>query len=230
MPTPIRDFNGEEAMQRFSTRRLATLAFLSVLAACGGQEAPMDDVNTDATPEGGAAEVANASGLSCYLEGATPEEARQRVSPHTSLSFSIGAINVLLCYGAPAAGGREIMGGVVPYGEPWRIGDDEPTTLHVSAPVNVGGIALEPGSYSLYAIPGEGQWEFFINTNWERWGIPIDAGVRATEIASFTVSPLQLPDMVEQLRYVWEPAAGGDPGGELLLEWANTALAIPIEG
>jgi hypothetical protein len=217
-------------MKRISTRFLPSLALL-VLAACGGQEAPMDDTNAGGAPAAAAApSVANASGLSCYLAGATPGEAQQRVSPHTSLSFSIGAINVLLCYGAPSAGGREIMGGLVPYGEPWPIGADEPTTLHISAPVNVGGIALEPGSYSLYAIPTEGQWEFFINTNSERWGIPIDASVRATEIGSFTLSPLQLPDMVEQLRYVWEPAAGGDPGGELLLEWENTALAIPIEG
>ena len=217
-------------MKPFPARLFPILALSSVLAACGGQDAPPADTNAGDAPESGAAPVANASGLSCYLAGATPEEARQRVSPHSSLSFSIGSINLLLCYGAPSARGREIMGGLVPYdGEPWRIGADEPTTLHVSAPVNVGGVALEPGSYSLYAIPGEDRWEFFINTNWERWGIPIDAGVRSTEIGSFTVTPQQVPTTVEQLRYEWEPAAGGDPGGELLLEWENTVLAIPIE-
>jgi hypothetical protein len=221
-------------MKRFSTHLLPTLVALSVLAACGGQDAPQDapasDASPGAAPAASAAPVANASGLSCYLEGATPAEAQARVSPHTSLSFSIGAINLLLCYGAPSVQGREIFGGLEPYGVPWRIGADEPTTLHVSSPVNVGGIALEPGSYSLYAIPGETQWQFFINSNWQRWGIPIDAAVRATEIGSFTVTPLTLPETVEQLRYVWEPAAGGDPGGELLLEWENTALPIPIEG
>lgn len=216
-------------MKPFPARLFATLALLSVLAACGGQDAPMDDMNTAEPAAGDAAEVAIASGLSCYLAGATPEEARQRVSPHSSLSFSIGSINLLLCYGAPSANGREIMGGLVTYGEPWRIGADEPTTLHVSVPVNVGGVALEPGSYSLYAIPGEDEWEFFINTNWQRWGIPIDADVRSTEIGSFTVTPQEVATTVEQLRYEWEPAAGGDPGGELLLEWEHTLLAIPIE-
>lgn len=216
-------------MKPFPARLFPTVALLSALAACGGQDAPPAETSTDEPAAGAAPEVANASGLSCYLAGATPEEARQRVSPHSSLSFSIGSINALLCYGAPSARGREVMGELVPYGEPWRIGADEPTTLHVSAPVNVGGVALEPGSYSLYAIPGEDQWEFFINTNWQRWGIPIDAGVRSTEIGSFTVTPQQLPNTVEQLRYEWEPAAGGDPGGELLLEWESTLLAIPIE-
>lgn len=216
-------------MKPFPARLFPTLALLSVLAACGGQDAPPAETSTGEPAAGAAPEVASASGLSCYLAGATPEEAAQRVSPHTSLSFSIGAINALLCYGAPSASGREVMGELVPYGEPWRIGADEPTTLHVSAPVNVGGVALEPGSYSLYAIPGEDQWEFFINTNWQRWGIPINEEVRSTEIGSFTVTPQELPEPVEQLRYEWEPAAGGDPGGELFLEWEDTVLAIPIE-
>jgi hypothetical protein len=70
-------------MKRISTRFLPSLALL-VLAACGGQEAPMDDTNAGGAPAAAAApSVANASGLSCYLAGATPGEAQQRVSPHT---------------------------------------------------------------------------------------------------------------------------------------------------
>jgi len=198
-------------------RRFSTLAVLSTLAACGGQDAPMDDMNMDETPQPAAAPAAEASGSSCPAPGAT------------ALTFSIGAINVLLCYGAPSVGGRQIMGGVVPYGQLWQMGAEAPTTLQVSAPVNVGGISLEPGSYSLYAMPGADRWELFVNSNAEL-GTSIDAGARSTEVGSFAVTPLRLPDTVEQLRYVWEPAAGGDPGGELLLEWENTALAIPIEG
>jgi hypothetical protein len=204
------------------------LGLLSVLAACGGQDAPADDMDMSAPPAA-AVETASATGLSCYLAGATPQEAEARVSPQSRLSFNLGSSPALLCYGAPSARGREIMGGLVPYGEPWRIGADEPTTLHLSGRANLGGVALQPGSYSLYAIPGEREWQFFINTNWQRWGIPIDAQVRSTEIGSFTVVPQALPNMVEQLTYEWEEAAGGEPGGEILLEWENTLLRIPIE-
>jgi hypothetical protein len=188
-------------------------------------------MDTSATPETGpaAAPTAGGGGLSCTLQGATLEEARQRVSPHQSLSFNLGANPALLCYGAPSVRGREIFGGLEQYGVPWRMGADEPTTLHLSSRANVGGIALQPGSYSLYAIPGEDQWEVFINTNVARWGIPIDAAVRSTEIGSFTVTPQQLPEMVETLTYEFEEAAGGEPGGELLLEWDRTLIRIPIE-
>jgi len=215
-------------MKRIPT--LFGLGLLSALAACGGQDAPpANDADAGAAPAAAAAPATSPGGLSCYLAGATPEEARARVSPHTSLSFNIGAAPALLCYGAPSARGRTIMGDLVPYGEPWRIGADEPTTLHLSARVNVGGVSLAAGSYSLYAIPGENQWQFFINSNWQRWGIPIDASVRSTEVGSFMVTPQQVPEMAETLSYEWEPAPGGDPGGELILHWANTVLAIPIE-
>jgi len=193
------------------------LALLSVLAACGGQDAPAGDTNTSEPAPAAAPQPASANGLAC----ATPGGAR--------LGFNIGAIDALLCYGAPSAGGREIMGGIVSNGQPWELGADQPTTLHVASAVNVGGVALEAGSYSLYAIPGANQWTFFVNTNSQRPATPIDAGVRATEVGSFTVAPQTAPTAVDPLRYQWEPAAGGDPGGELILEWGTLVLAIPIE-
>jgi hypothetical protein len=217
-------------MKRFPSL-LPTLVLLSALAACGGQDAPPAE-DMDTTPESApaAAPTAGGGGLSCTLQGATPQEAAQRVSPHRSLPFNLGSNPALLCYGAPSVRGREIMGGLVPYnGEPWRMGADEPTTLHLSSRANVGGVALQPGSYSIYAIPAEGQWEIFVNSSVTRWGIPIDAAVRATEIGSFTVTPQQLPEMVETLTYEFEEAAGGEPGGELLMEWDRTLIRIPIE-
>jgi hypothetical protein len=218
-------------MKRLSN--LPTLALLALLAACGGQDAAMDEPEGGAPPAAApeaAAPPAGAGGLSCTLQGATPEQAATRPSVHSSLAFNLGSNPALLCYGAPSARGREIMGGLVPYnGEPWRMGADEPTTLHLSSRANVGGVALQPGSYSLYAIPSANEWRVFINSNVTRWGIPIDAAVRATEIGSFTVTPQPLPEMVETLTYEFEEAAGGEPGGELLMEWERTLIRIPIE-
>lgn len=115
------------------------------------------------------------------------------------------------------------MGGLVPYGAPWRIGADEPTTIHLSAPASVGGVVLEPGSYSLYAVPAEGDWEFFINSNWQRWGIPIDEGVRESEIGSFMAGTEVTDSAVETLTYAWED-------GAIVMRWENTRIEIPVEG
>ena len=201
--------------------RSALLVCTVVAAACGG--GPPEEA-TDAQPVTGSAV---ASGLECYIRGGTYEETQQRPSPLRMTEVTLGSGSGLLCYGAPSANGRDVMGSLVPFGAPWRIGANEATALHLDAPATVGGVALQPGSYSLYAVPGESEWRFFVNTSWERWGIPIDAGVRASEVGSFTAAPEPIPGMVETLTYRFEPASGGS-GGRIVLEWENTRVAIPV--
>ena len=202
--------------------RIATLSVILsggvLIAACGmADETSGDAGEPRATAEGG---------LECYTRGSA-EEAAQRPSPLTRVAFTFTGGEGLLCYGAPAAAGRAIMDGLVPYGQPWRIGANEPTTLHLSAPAVVGGVALEPGSYSLYAVPDAEEWRFIVNASWERWGIPIDAAVRASDIGSFTARPEPTSEMVERLTYDWEPMEGGAMGN-LVLEWENTRVPFHV--
>ena len=119
------------------------------------------------------------------------------------------------------------MGGLVVYGQPERIGANEPTTIHLAGPASVGGVELEPGSYSIYAIPGADEWEFVINSNWERWGIPIDEGVRATDVGSFTAEPEATEEFVETLQYSFEPMADNTMG-DVVLEWENTRVRFHV--
>ena len=197
-----------------------------LMAACGGADTAGE---TDAMDEAQATGAVAAGGLSCHLAGATPEEAAERPSPLRQTRFTFEGGQGLLCYGAPSARGREIMGGLVPYGMPWRAGANEATALHLTAPATVGGVSLQAGSYSLYTIPGEGEWEFFINSNWDRWGIEISAEVRATEMDSFTVTPTSTDGMVETLSYTFVPNSE-DTGGDIVMEWENTRLSFPVEG
>ena len=182
---------------------LPTLVLLSLVAACGGQDAAVQDTDAGETPPAQAPPPA-------------PAPAASGASTAQSLPFNFGNIRAVLSYGAPSVGGRSIMGGVVPYGQPWSLGGDEPTTLQLSGRANVGGIALEAGSYTLSAIPSQGAWQLSINSS-------------STVVGSFNVTPERTPAPVEQLTYEWEEAPGGDPGGELILEWENTLLRIPIE-
>jgi len=201
-------------------RRNTTLpAFLLILAACGGE----------AMEEAAPSEMAVAAGdaLECYLARGTMAEAQERPSPLRETRFSVGGNDGLLCYGAPSARGREIMGGLLVYGQPERIGANEPTTIHLAGPANVGGVALEPGSYSIYAVPSADEWQFFINSNWERWGIPIDGSVRASEVGSFTVAPEEMEEFVETLTYRFEPMSENTMG-DVVLEWENTRLRFHV--
>jgi len=207
--------------------RSTVLAAVSLaLIACGAPaDEPADEqmAETDTTSQEAMAgeTIAAGSEASCFLRGATVEEAEGRTSPLRQLEFTYAGGEGLLCYGAPSARGREVMGALVPYGEPWRAGANEPTTIHLSAPATIGGVALEAGSYSMYTIPGETEWEWFLNSNYERWGIPISEDVRATEIGSFTVAPEATGEMVETLTYAYED-------GAIVLTWENTRVEIPV--
>lgn len=202
---------------------VSALIFGLALGACGGEEAMEEPPEAQSSQM----DVAAGDALECYLARGTQAEAEERPSPLRSTEFSVGGNEGLLCYGAPSARGRDIMSGLLVYGQPERIGANEPTTIHLSGPATVGGVDLEPGSYSLYAIANEDEWEFFLNSNWERWGIPIDAEVRSTEVGSFTATPEETDEYVETLQFRWEPMADGTMGN-IVLEWENARVPFHV--
>ena len=202
-------------------QRLAGLLLIGVsvgVLACTG------NAETEDAPE--AMEVADLTMDECWLRD-SPEEIEARVSARsvTPVTFENG--QGVLCYGAPAAREREIMGGLVPFGRAWRVGADEATALHLTGPASIGGVSLEAGAYSIYAEPGEEEWTFFVNPNYERWGIPIRPEVRETEIGSFTVTPEPMDEMVETMQFRYEPNEANTMG-DIVLEWENTRLSFHL--
>lgn len=213
-------------------RRIMTLTALFAgglfLAACADSADSIDEDVTsemDMAAEAAPSEMDVAAGdaAACYIRDVSLAEAQDRPSPLSQITFSVGGHDGLLCYGAPSARGRDIMGGLLIYGQPERIGANEPTTIHLTGPASIGGVALDAGSYSIYAIANEGEWEFFINSNWERWGVPIDDTVRSADVGSFTVTPETMDDMVEMLTYSFEPTDDGTMG-DIVMEWEHTRL------
>jgi hypothetical protein len=106
------------------------------------------------------------------------------------------------------------------------MGANEATALHLPFAAEVGGVSLQPGSYSLYAALTEDEWEVVINGNAERWGMPINDEVKASDIGRFVAEPQMLDEAVEQLTYRWQ--GHGDDEGHLIMEWAKTRIEIPI--
>jgi microcystin-dependent protein len=133
-----------------------------------------------------------------------------------------------ICYGAPSLRGRTMIGGgAVPYGQLWRTGANEPTTLHTDVPTTLGGIALAPGSYAIYTVPGPDSWQVIVNRSTRQWGLESEYSAEITrqEVGRFAVAPETLGAPVEQLRIAAEPVASG---AEILLEWQRTRLRLPL--
>ena len=163
--------------------------------------------------------------FTCWIRGPADKLA-ERPSPLDSISVELGGGTVKLCYGRPSARGRKVMGELVPFDQPWRLGANEATTINVPFAAQLAGVRVEPGTYTLYAIPGASKWQIVVNRGVQRWGVPIDNDVRARDVGAGTVSTESLGTPVETLTLKFAPAAGN--ATELVVEWEKTRVRIPM--
>ena len=201
---------------------LAAVFALVLLPACAQEAAQEAESAMEMAEESMAQEP------ECFASG----DLEGRLSALESASASFGDVMVKVCYGAPQRRDpnnpevtREIMGALVPFDAPWRMGANEATAIYLSAAASVGGVALDAGAYSLYATPAMGDWTIHINSVNERWGIPIGPDVTANDVGTFTVTPGMLGEAVDVLRFSFADADGGT---DLVMEWEQTSISIPI--
>lgn len=149
-----------------------------------------------------------------------------RPSPLDSASVAFAGDAIKVCYGRPSMRGRTMLGGTDPFGRPWRLGANEATTLFVPVDVIVGDLAVPAGRYSLYTVPDSASAVLFVNRTDERWGVPINAGVRANDLGSTTAAVERTDVPVETLTMRLVP---GDMGTvTLIVEWEQWRVRVPI--
>ncbi len=162
---------------------------------------------------------------SCWSRAENPAD---RPSPLDSAMVTMGGDMVKVCYGAPSARGRTLVGNdeFHPFGAPWRTGANEATSIQLSFAATVGGAELDAGSYSFYTVPGEMSWEVHFNSAVERWGIPINDGVMANNVSAGT-GMASASDHTERMSFSFENAS--DDAATLVLRWEGYQVAFPVE-
>lgn len=207
--------------------KTAPLAVLLAAAACGGE--PEATAGGEGQPGAGEPTMSAQATEALACEPMSGRmELEGRLSPYDSLRIRVGDQEALLCYGRPSARGRTMLGGEsVPFGELWRTGANEPTILHIPFAAEIAGVPVEPGSYSLYTVPGEEEWEVIVNASTDQWGheSAYTPEVEAQEVGRGTVPAGSTASYQETLSFSSEPADGG---ANLVLEWEDTRVEIPI--
>lgn len=202
----------------------AVVALLGALTALGtGPDSGVRGLRAGAAAGPGPGAASDSVG--CWIRGAR-EDLELRVSKLDSASVELAAGRVKLCYSRPRKLGRPVMGRLVPYGETWRLGANEATAVRVPFPAEIAGVAVEPGWYSLYAVPGRESWELVVNGEARRWGIPFDEDVTEHDIGSGTVPVERLPETMERLAIELERAAGDS--AEMVISWERTRVRVPV--
>src|SRR5690349_18374945 len=81
-----------------------------------------------------------------------------RPSQRSTVSQQIGLTDITVSYHRPLVNGRKVWGAMVPYGQVWRAGANENTTIEFSDPVQIEGQTIPRGIYGLHMIPNADSW------------------------------------------------------------------------
>ena len=143
-------------------------------------------------------------------------------SQRAEISQRIGITNITIKYHRPLVKDRKIWGGLVPYGEVWRAGANENTTISFSDPVMVESQPLGAGTYGLHMIPTADSWTIIFSKNSTSWGaFTYD---QAEDALRVNVKPSPT-DMHNALTYEFDQLAPDSAVVEI--EWEK--LAVPFK-
>ncbi len=144
------------------------------------------------------------------------------VSPHAVLTQTIGLTDVTVDYHRPFVNERPVWGALVPYGQVWRAGANQNTTITFGHDVEIEGQKLEAGTYGLHMIPTEGEWTVIFSNNSTSWGSFFYN--QEEDALRVQVTPKKAPHL-EALAYEFHDL--GSDKATLTLHWAE--LQVPIE-
>lgn len=151
----------------------------------------------------------------------TTEAAAQggKPSPHDTVSVK----NIKVTYGRPYKKNRVIFGGLEKYGNVWRTGANEATEITFAKDATFGGKPVKAGTYTLFTIPEEKEWTIILNSQLKQWGAYKYNEIKGSDVLQVKVPVKHLENVVEQhtIRFT--------PKNEMIIEWDQTQVSVPIK-
>ena len=146
-----------------------------------------------------------------------------QVSPPATATVGISGKKLTISYSAPSMRGRKIMGALVPYGRWWRTGADSATTFQTEADLDIGGLKVPKGAYTIYTLPGAKEWLLIVNKQVGQFGTEYD---QKQDLGRVKMTLAQTPAPVE--RFKIELLSTGGNKGLLKMTWERTEVSVPI--
>jgi hypothetical protein len=146
------------------------------------------------------------------------------VSQKSVITQRLGLSDVTITYHSPSVKGRKVFGGIVPYGNIWRAGANQNTTIEFTHDATVEGKKISAGTYGLYIMPKEGSAMLLFSRYNKSWGTnsPAEKDLALMVTVKTKTTPFQ-----EWLSYNFT-----DRGSKSLtatLEWEKTQIPFKIE-
>jgi hypothetical protein len=154
---------------------------------------------------------------------AADERARgvqRALSVRDTMRATVGRADIAVEYSRPLQRGRTLLGALIPYDQVWRTGANAATHLSTTAPIRLGGVALDSGAYTLWTLPTRNGVQLVINRETGQWG----TGYRAeNDIARVAMRVDTLEAPVEAFTIGVDSASS-----RLVMEWGTFRWSVPV--
>jgi hypothetical protein len=153
-----------------------------------------------------------------------------QMSPPQQASVTVGGKMISIQYSAPSMRGRRIFGaggvvsrdGTYPV---WRAGANGATAFHTDADLNVGGLRVPKGDYTLFVLVKDPDaWQLIINKQTGQWGLNYD---EPQDLGRVKMTMRKPAAPIEKLKYTLSP--GGLDKVNLQLEWDDHIGSVAIQ-
>jgi hypothetical protein len=150
-------------------------------------------------------------------------------SPSAQSSVTIGGKSITIKYSAPSLRGRQMFGpdGHIskdPTWPVWRTGADDATALHTDADLNINGLDVPKGDYTVFVLVNPTlPWQLIINKQTGQWGLEYD---KSKDLGHVPMNVAKPSAPIETCKITLS-AAGGNKG-KLQIEWENVIASVPI--
>lgn len=141
-------------------------------------------------------------------------------SPHVRSEWVIDGANIAIEYGRPSLKGRALKS-FEWYGEEWRTGADQATTLKTDKTLKFGTLVVPPGTYSIYTRTGDQPWQLIVNKTLPGWGIPYPGAASDLGRAPMRMGTNATPVDLLTIAIDDTPA-----GATLRIDWGVTRASI----
>lgn len=137
-------------------------------------------------------------------------------------SYKVADKTIRIIYSRPQLKGRS-MEELAPEGKVWRTGANEAPEITFYEDVSFGGKDIEAGTYSLFTIPGQGEWTVALNKNLNQWGAY--SYDESADVARITVPHKTDSKSLEEFSIAFKESG---KGAEMVMGWDKTRVSVPI--
>jgi Protein of unknown function (DUF2911) len=150
-------------------------------------------------------------------------------SPAAETSITVGGKAIKINYSAPSLRGRKMFGadGRIskdPTWPVWRAGADDATALHTDADLNINGLDVPKGDYTVFVLVNPTMpWQLIISKDTGEWGLSYD---KSKDLGHVPMTVTKPAAPIETCKITLS-AAGGNKG-KLQIEWENVIASVPF--